>query len=87
MRLSVRLVVIVGWTMVVVGGIVAVRGVGGVGMVVVRAVALRVVLIDLVGLGLVDPTVVIGHCRVGAVELLETTRVFISSQDTVMSSA
>ena len=84
MRLSVRLVVIVGWTMVVVGGIV-VRVV--VGMVVVRAVALRVVLIDLVGLGLVDPTVVIGHCRVGAVELLETTRVFISSQDTVMSSA
>ena len=85
MRLSVRLVVIVGWTMAVVGGIVAVRVV--VGMVVVRAVALRVVLIDLVGLGLVDPTVVIGHCRVGAVELLETTRVFISSQDTVMSSA
>ena len=85
MRLSVRLVVIVGWTMVVVGGIVAMRVV--VGMVVVRAVALRVVLIDLVGLGLVDPTVVIGHCRVGAVELLETTRVFISSQDTVMSSA
>lgn len=46
---------------------------------VVRVVAPRIV-------PMVDTTVVIGHRRVGTVELLETAGVFISSQDTVLSS-
>ena len=46
---------------------------------VVRVVAPRIV-------PMVDTTVMIGNRRVGTVELLETAGVFISSQDTVLSS-
>ena len=75
MRLSVGLVVIVGWTMAVKVAMVA------------RLIALRVVLIHWLTSRLVDPTVMVGHSRVGSVEFLEAARVFISGQNTVLTSS
>ena len=75
MGLGVRLVVVVGRGMVEV-----------VVTVVVRVVALGIVLIHLLMSWLVDTTVVEGHRGVGSVEFLETAGVFISGQDSVVSS-
>ena len=80
MRLSVGLVVIVGWTMAVVVEVTVTV------VLVARLIALRVVLIHWWTARVVDPTVVVGHSRAGPVEFLETARVFISGQHTVMSS-
>ena len=73
--LCVGLVVVVGRSMVEV-----------VVTVVVRVVPLGIVLIHLRMSRLVDTTVVVGHCRVGSEEFLETAGVFVSGQDSVMSS-
>ena len=81
MRLSVGLVVIISGT---IAGVLEV--VVTVLTVVARLIALRVVLIHWPPSRLVDPTVVVGHSRVGPVEFLETARVLISGQHTVMSS-
>ena len=80
MRLAIGLVVIVGWTIVTVVW----RMVGRlIGRLVVRGIV-----IQRPAVRLVDPTVMIyiGHSGVGFVDFLEAAGVFISGQDTVLSS-
>ena len=57
-----------------------------VGRSMVEVVVTVVVRVVPLGIVLVDTTVVVGHRGVGSVEFLETAGVFISGQDSVLSS-